>query len=207
VRSWRDVLGLPALALLAHRDHRVVFLTAALFSAPLAAFFPFTALHLGDVGVHKIAAAFSIGQMTEIIAMYGLSGLLVRVRLKWIFLTGIGFGAVRFALFALDTKTGLIAGIALHGLCFTLFFITAQLYLEKRIDPQLRARAQALLTLMTAGIGTFAGSIACDFWRRFCQHGTATNWPQFWLGMCGSIVCVFVFFATAYRGVKKNACD
>ena len=203
VRSWRDVLGLPALALLAHRDHRVVFLTAALFSAPLAAFFPFAALHLGDVGVHKIAAAFSLGQITEIIAMYGLSGLLVRVRLKWIFLTGIGFGALRFALFALDTKAALLAGIALHGLCFTLFFITAQLYLEKRIDPQLRARAQALLTLMTAGIGTLAGSIACDFWRRSCQHGAATAWPHFWLGLCAVVAAVFVFFAASYRGAKQ----
>ena len=201
-RSWRDVLGLPALALLAHRDHRVVFLTAALFSAPLAAFFPFAALHLGDVGVHKIAAAFSLGQVSEIIAMYGLSGLLVRVRLKWIFLTGIGFGALRFGLFALDTRVGLIAGIALHGLCYTLFFITAQLYLEKRIDPQLRARAQALLTLMTAGIGTLSGSIACDFWRRFCQNGPETDWTRFWMGMCGAIVAVWIFFAAAYRGVK-----
>ena len=203
VRSWRDVLGLPALTLLAHRDHRVVFLTAALFSAPLAAFFPFAALHLGDVGVHRIAAAFSLGQTTEIVAMYGLSGLLARVRLKWIFLTGIGFGAMRFALFALDTKAGLIAGIALHGLCYTLFFITAQLYLEKRIDPQLRARAQALLTLMTAGVGTFAGSIACDFWRRSCSHGATTNWSQFWLGLCAVIAAVFIFFAATYRGVKQ----
>ncbi len=203
VRSWRDVLGLPALALLTHRDHRVVFVTAALFSVPLAAFFPFTALHLGDVGVHKIAAAFSLGQITEIVAMYGLSGLLARVRLKWIFLTGIGFGALRFALFALDTRAGLLAGIALHGLCYTLFFITAQLYLEKRIDPQLRARAQALLTLMTAGVGTLAGSIACDFWRRSCQHGAATNWPHFWIGLCVVVAAVFAFFAAAYRGARR----
>ena len=203
VRSWRDVLGLPALALLAHRDHRVVFVTAALFSVPLAAFFPFTALHLGDVGVHKIAAAFSLGQLTEIIAMYGLSGLLVRVRLKWIFLAGIGFGALRFALFALDSKAALLAGIALHGLCYTLFFITAQLYLEKRIDPQLRARAQALLTLMTAGIGTFAGAIASDFWRRSCQHGAATDWPHFWMGLAAVVAAVFAFFAAAYRGARR----
>ena len=207
VRSWRDVLGLPALALLAHRDHRVVFLTAALFSAPLAAFFPFAALHLGDVGVHKIAAAFSLGQTTEIIAMYGLSGLLARVRLKWVFLTGIGFGAVRFALFALDTKIGLLAGIALHGLCYTLFFITAQLYLEKRIDPQLRARAQALLTLMTAGIGTLAGSVACDWWRTACRTGTLTDWTDFWLGLTAVVVAVFVFFAAAYRGAKVDRAE
>ena len=110
---------------------------------------------------------------------------------------------MRFGLFALDTKGALIAGIALHGLCYTLFFITAQLYLEKRVDPQLRARAQALLTLMTAGIGTLAGSVASDWWRTVCKMGSATDWPHFWLGLTAVVVAVFVFFAAAYRGVRE----
>ena len=206
-RSWRDVLGLPALTLLTNRDHRVMFLTSALLSVPLAAYFPFTAMHLGDVGVRHISAALSLGQITEIITMYGLSRVLARFRLKWIFLTGIGFGCVRFALFAFDSRAGLIAGIALHGLCYTLFFITAQIYLEKRVDPQLRARAQALLTLMTAGLGTFAGSIASGWWRTACRHGAHTDWPRFWLGLSAAIAGVFVFFAIAYRGRKTIGTD
>ena len=100
-------------------------------------------------------------------------------------------------------KIALLAGIVLHGLCYTLFFITAQLYLEKRIEPQLRARAQALLTLMTAGIGTLAGSVACDWWRTACRTGTLTDWPHFWLGLTAVVVAVFVFFAAAYRGVRQ----
>lgn len=202
-RPWRDVLGLPALRLLAHRDHRIVFLTSALISAPLAAFYPFAALHLGDVGVKNIAASLSLGQTSEIIATYGLGALLARVRLKWIFLTGIGFGAIRYLLFAFDTKTGLLAGIAIHGFCYTLFFVTAQLYLEKRIDPQLRARAQALLTLMTAGIGTLAGSIASDRWWIACKTGTQTDWSQFWTGLNVVVAAVFVFFALTYRGIRE----
>jgi MFS family permease len=199
--SWRDVLGFRALALLGHRDHRVVFLTAALFCVPLAAFYPFTPLHLGDAGVGKITAAMSLGQITETIAMYSLAALFGRFRLKWIFLTGIGFGIARYAIFALDTKACLLAGIALHGFCYTLFFITAQLYLEKRIDPQMRARAQSLLTLMTGGLGTLVGSIAGGWWRDACQVGTATDWPQFWLGLTAAIGAVFVFFAVCYRGL------
>jgi hypothetical protein len=39
-------LGWDALVLLKNRDHRAVFITAALFSVPLAAFYPFTPLHL-----------------------------------------------------------------------------------------------------------------------------------------------------------------
>jgi hypothetical protein len=34
-----------------------------------------------------------------------------------------------------------LAGVSLHGFAFTLFFITAQLYLDQRVDPAWRARA------------------------------------------------------------------
>jgi MFS family permease len=199
--SWRDVLGFRALTLLGHRDHRVVFLTAALFSIPLAAFYPFTPLHLGDLGVVRITAAMSLGQITETITMFGLAALFARFRLKWIFLTGITFGIARYVIFALDTKPALLAGIILHGFCYTPFFITAQPYLEKRIEPQLRARAQSLLTLMTGGLGTLIGAIAGGRWREACRAGSTTNWSQFWLGLTAAIAAVFIFFALSYRGL------
>src|SRR6266576_3826076 len=40
--TFRERMGWDALALLKQHDHRVVFLTAGLFSIPLAAFYPFT---------------------------------------------------------------------------------------------------------------------------------------------------------------------
>jgi MFS family permease len=199
-RTWRDLFGTQALALLAHRDHRIVFGTIALFSIPLAAFFPFTTLHLLDAGLPHVAATMSLGQVTEILALVGLGAVLARLRLKWIFLAGMGFGFVRYVLFALNTKAALISGIALHGLCFTLFFITAQIYLEKRVEPALRARAQSLMTLMTAGVGTLIGSLGCGWWRLACRTDAGTDWPRFWLVLAAFIAAVFVFFAVAYRG-------
>lgn len=203
-RDWRDVLGLRALDLLRQRDHRVVFMSAGLFSIPLAAFFPFTALHLGDLGVTQISAALSLGQVTEVMAMYGLGALLTRLRLKWIFLAGIGFGVLRYAIFAIDSRPSVIAGIVIHGVCFTLFYVTAQIYLEKRIDPMHRARAQALFTFMTSGLGTLAGSIGGGWWRDACRINGVTNWSQFWLGQTAAVAAVFAFFALAYRGSSQR---
>lgn len=200
-RDWRDVLGLRALTLLADRDHRVVFLGAAFFCVPLAAFFPFTAMHLGDLGVTRISAALSLGQISEIAAMYGLAGVLSRLRLKWVFLSGIGLGLIRYLIYALDSRPAVIVGIALHGLSYTLFFITAQIYVEKRVAPQMRGRAQALITLMTGGIGTFVGSIWGGWWRDLCRAGSpATHWPHFWMGQSALILGVLLFFAFCYRG-------
>src|SRR5678810_680171 len=54
--SLRDRLGLDALILLKVRDHRVVFLTAALLAIPLAAFYPYTPTQLRELGLERTSA-------------------------------------------------------------------------------------------------------------------------------------------------------
>src|SRR5262245_35877651 len=77
----RQRLGLDALGLFKHPDHRVVFITAALAAVPLAAFFPFTPPNLRDLGLKHTSAWMSLGQITEIAAMFALGGLLANWRL------------------------------------------------------------------------------------------------------------------------------
>lgn len=201
-RTWRDVLGLEALELFRDRDHRVVFLTAALYNAPLAAFYPYTPIHLRAVGIEHATAAMTLGQVTEILAMFALARLLAQVRLKILFLIGIGCGVVRYALFALNTRTWLLAGIALHGLAFALYFVTAQLYVEHRVDPRMRTRAQALLSLMISGVGNLSGFLGSGWWREHCTSAGATQWTLFWSGLCAVTALAFLFFSTRYAGQR-----
>ncbi len=204
-RSFSEILGLDALPLLNHPDHRVVFLTSGLLNMALAAFYPFTVLHLQDLGVQSVTLVMAIGQISEIITMLALSSVLTRVRLKWVFLAGIGFGVARYALFLLNQKPALILGIFLHGFCFTLFFVTAQIYLEQRVATAMRARAQALMTLMTSGFGNLLGYLGIGWWRIACMKDGHTDWPRFWTGMTVLTVAVFVFFALAYKGRARDA--
>jgi MFS family permease len=196
----RDTFGLAALLLLTHRDHRVVFLTAALYNAVMAAFYPFTPIHLSERGVAHPTAAMALGQITELVCMFAIAGLIARIRLKWVFLAGIGFAVMRYAFCALDTRGWLLAGITLHGFAFTLYFITAQLYLERRVDPRMRTRAQALLGVMISGFGNLAGYLGTGWWRTACMHGGATDWPRFWWGMSAAAGVVLAWFAVSFRG-------
>ncbi len=198
-KRWKDVFGWDAFVLLKNPDHRSVFVTAALFSIPLAAFYPFTVLHLRDVGEDRVSAAMSLGQVSEIIAMYALAPLLTRFRLKTVFLAGITFGVIRYAMFAIDTRGWLLTGISLHGLCYTLFFITGQIYLERRVEPEYRTRAQALLTFMTAGVGNFSGALSTGWWRQWCSGPQGTDWQLYWAILCGVTLVVGLFFAVSYR--------
>ena len=202
--TWHERLGLDALALLKNRDHRVVFITCALFNIPLAGFYPCAPPHLRALGLQHTSAWMTLGQVTEIIAMFSLGTLLLRWRLKWIFACGLSFGLLRFALSAMNGKLWILAGVLLHGCSFTLVLITAQIYLEERIDTAWRARAQALLTLMTSGVGNLLGYLGTGWWFSTCTHPSGTQWPLFWGGLAAAVGAVLAYFLTAYRGVGSG---
>ncbi|MES2594395.1 MAG: MFS transporter [Verrucomicrobiota bacterium] len=199
-RTWWQILGLDALSLLKHRDHRIVFITAALYCIPLAAFYPYTALQLKDHGVKNVAAVMSLAQTTEILTMVFLSGLLARFRLKWVFMSGIAICVVRYSLNATDELPWIIVGTTLHGFAFTLYFITTQIYLEERIDPRWRVRAQALLALLMSGVGNLLGYLGGGWWHLASQVEGHADWKHFWWGETALTAVVCLFFALAYRG-------
>lgn len=201
---WYERFGLDALTLLKNPDHRGVFVTVALFSIPLAAFYPYAPPHLRELGLHRTSAWMSLGQVSEIIAMFSLGALLVRWRLKWLFACGLSCGVLRYAFSALDSQAWLLAGVALHGVSFTFVLITAQIYLNERVDAAWRARAQALMSLMSSGVGSLIGYLGCGAWFNFCTPARVTRWSLFWGGLAITVASVLVFFMTAYHGRGKK---
>jgi nucleoside transporter len=199
-KEARDLFGLEALKLFSNKNHRVVFLTAAFLTIALAPYYPYTPIHLSELGVEHPTAAMTLGQISELLCMFGLAGLLARWRLKWVFATGMVFGVLRFAFYSLNSKAWVLAGISLHGFAYTLYFITAQIYLEQRVEPRMRARAQALLSVMASGFGNLIGYLGSGRWERACTSTGHTNWPVFWIGMSGAVLAVLVWFVFSYRG-------
>ncbi len=198
--SLRQRLGLDALALLKDRDHRVVFITVGLFAIPLAGYYPYTPPHMLELGMQNTSAWLSLGQVTEVISMFMLGGLLLKLRLKWIVTCGLAFGMARFGMSALGTKAGLLAGVLLHGCSFTLVFITAQIYIDQRVDVAWRARAQALMALMSSGVGNLIGYLGTGWWFSACAGEMGAKWPLFWLGLTAAVAAVWVYFLIAYHG-------
>jgi hypothetical protein len=200
-------LGVDALSLLKNRDHRVVFTTAALVAIPLAAFYPFTPPHLKALGLDHTSAWMTLGQVTEMLAMFGLGWLLTHWRLKWIFACGLGFALLRYLLCALDGRAWVLTGVSLHGFAFTLFFVTAPIYLNERVDAAWRARAQALMSLMTVGVGNLLGYLGSGAWFNACDRPGGMRWSLFWGGLAGAVAVVFIYFLATYRGQKSPVSD
>ncbi|MDA1274836.1 MAG: MFS transporter [Verrucomicrobia bacterium] len=197
-------LGLDALTLLGNKDHRVVFITAALLNIPLAAFYPYTPTHLRELGFDHTSAWMTLGQITEVISMFALARLLTTWRLKWIIVLGLVFGVLRFALCAFDVELWILVGITLHGCSFTLVFITAQIYVDERMDRAWRARAQALLTLMVNGVGNLFGYLGTGLWFAVNAQPDGMRWPVFWGGLSAAVGGVLIFFLIAYHGIGQG---
>jgi hypothetical protein len=161
---------------------------------------------LKELGVSGPTGVMTLGQITEVLVMLVLAGLMTRFRLKWVFLSGIAFGLARYLIFLLNTSTWVITGIVLHGLAYTLYFITTQIYLEDRIPAAQRARAQALLTLLSSGVGNLAGFLGSGLWLAYCekQGGGTVPWPTFWGGLAVITGLVFIFFALFYKGRGRH---
>ena len=203
--TWKQRLGWDAMVLLKHRDHRVVFITAALYSIPLAAFYAYTPPNLEALGFHRLSAWMTLGQIMEIVSLLAMGGLLLRWRLKWIFLVSLATGIVRFGVCALDKPSWLLLGTFLHGVCYALYFITAQIYLDERVETSWRARAQAMLALTNNGVGNLAGYLGTGWWFSFCARPTGMSWPLFWGGLALLSGAITIYFFISYRGRAAQA--
>lgn len=203
-RSWKALLGWDALQLLRQRDHLVFFLTTGLLAVALSAFYMWTPLHLAAAGDEGPTATMALGQISEIIAMLLMVSLMARMRVKWLLGFALGLSALRYGLFAWSgwsgTRTGLVIGVAIHGLCYTFYFITAQMFLDRRVSPKLRGQAQGLLALVHGGVGTLIGTVAV---RVLYDHSVVDGhggWGAYWAWLGGWVAAVTVGFLIFYRG-------
>nr|WP_226895647.1 MFS transporter [Luteolibacter marinus] len=210
-RSLRTLLGLDAFRLLRERDHLVFFTVTMLLSIPLAAFFMHTPQHLEALGNLTAAATMTIGQISEIAAMLVMAMVMTRFRVKTVLMVALGLSTLRYILFALAGVSGhsqwLIAGIALHGLCYTLYFITGQLFLDRRVDASLRTQAQGLLTLASNGVGSLAGTVLARMIFDATVHAGHGGWSAYWWIQAGCVAVCVPVLAVFYQGVPAPRRD
>ncbi len=202
-RRLRDYFGWEAMALLRHPDHRLIFLTSALFTALMSTLYLYTVRHLEDAGDSSPSATMGLAQLCEGLATFGLAAVLLRFRIKWLLTAGLVLGVCRYALLSLDVRPAMVASVCLHGPLFVVFYLTCQIYLEQRVDARIRSQSQALLSLMNSGIGNALGYLTILWWFHQCEDGSTVNWPHFWGVLAAAGVVLTGFFVLFYRGQKR----
>jgi nucleoside transporter len=213
-KSWQSRLGLDAFKLFKQRDPAVFFLVTMLFSIPLSAFYMYGPEFLHVLGNEHPTGTMTIGQVLEVVAMLLVGTVMVKFRVKTVLLWALGLSVVRFGMSAMAGVNGEvgwhIAGIALHGVCYTFYFITAQVFLDRRVEPGLRGQAQGLLVMVSGGLGPLVGALVCGYLRAQCVTPAGQGWAEFWGILTAMIAGCFVIFALFYQGklpISKPARD
>jgi len=205
--SARSILGIYALRRLGSKSFYVFIVASLLISIPLAAYYNFTQLFLEATGFENIAGTQTLGQMSEVVFMLLMPLLFVRLGVKWMLVAGMGAWVLRYALFALAAPSAvfwmIIVGILLHGICYDFFFVTGQIYVDKKSTPAIRGQAQGMLVLVTYGIGMLVGAqVAGNVYNSFLRDAgalTLAQWQQFWYIPAAFAAAIMVGFALLFN--------
>ena len=179
-----------ALSLLKERSMAIFAIASFLICIPLTFYFTFTNVFLNEAGVQNAAGKMTGGQMSELICMLLIPFFFRRLGVKYMLAAGMFAWVVRYMLFAYGNAGAEVwmfgIGILLHGICYDFFFVTGQIYIDRKAPPVLRSAAQGLIAFITLGMGMFVGSwisgMLVDRLTLTAANGSVTHdWRAVWL--------------------------
>ncbi|MYI84873.1 MAG: nucleoside permease, partial [Rhodothermaceae bacterium] len=146
------------------------------------------------------------GQVSEIFFMLLIPFFFRRLGVKWMLLLGMLAWVARFAIFALGASVGtyyfIMIGILIHGICYDFFFVTGQIYIDKKTAPEIRGQVQGLLVLLTQGIGFFLGTQLSGLFVNTYGVGGQLDlggWANFWYIFAAATLAFSVAFVMLFN--------
>ncbi len=217
--SFRSIAGIDALQQLKSKPFYVFIAASLLICIPLAAYYNFAPIFalnaVYDVGTTNAvttllpnpSSLMTLGQMSEAIFMVLMPFFFVRLGVKYMLLVGMLAWVARYLLFAFGAPDALFwmvaSGILLHGICYDFFFVTGQIYIDKKATPAIRGQAQGFIVLVTYGVGMFIGAqIAGNVFNTFLGGATALTldqWQSFWYIPAAFAAAIALFFALMFN--------
>ena len=185
------------------KPHGPVVLGSFLICIPLQFYYGLAGTFLSEIGVSNVPAKMTLGQWSEIGFMLLMPFFFVRLGVKWMLIVGMIAWTLRYTLFALgDPGAGfwmLLVGILLHGICYDFFFVTGQIYVDKRAPGHLRSAAQGFIAFVTLGVGMFIGSLVFGPVLDAYKLGvTSHNWAAIWVVPAAAAFVVLILFAVLF---------
>jgi hypothetical protein len=154
------------------------------------------------------------GQWAEVLFMLLMPLCFARLGVKWMLAIGMLAWVVRYGLFSASAGTPgqepiawmVLAGILLHGICYDFFFVTGQIHVDQQARPQIRAQAQALLVVLTQGLGMLIGArvITAVVKANTAAEDTA-DWAAIWRVPALGAAAILVLFVLLFRGSTPAA--
>ena len=206
--TFGDIVGLEALGLLKKRDFLVFFISSILICIPLAFYYQEANKFLNEIGMNKAAAVMSLGQVSETLFLILMPLFFRRFGIKTMLLVGMLAWSVRYLAFGFGDVAGaklalLYLGIILHGICYDFFFVTGQIYTDKRAGPRIKSAAQGMITLATYGVGMMIGFWVAGQVSEAYKTTEGHDWQKIWMVPAVIAVVVSVLFLLFFKDNSK----
>ncbi|MCC6697933.1 MAG: nucleoside permease [Candidatus Hydrogenedentes bacterium] len=206
--SFGEILGTDALTLLKDKSFAIFVIASLLVCIPLSFYYSFANLFLNESGVVNAAGKQTMGQMSEVFFLLVMPFFFKRLGVKMMLLVGMLAWVVRYVLFAYGNSESLVmmfyVGILLHGVCFDFFFVTGQIYVDKKAPAEVRASAQGFIALITYGvgmvIGTYFSGVIAEHYQIMDAAGAVVGhqWKYIWLIPAAMAFVVIVLFTILF---------
>jgi MFS family permease len=143
-----------------------------------------------------ISTVMTLGQYPEIATLAVLPWLFRRLRYKGTLALGIAANVLRYASLTPNPPLWVaIVGIPLHGVGIACFNVAGQVFLDSQAPTHRRASAQALLMVLTTGVGSLLGSLLAGEMSR-CFPG---DYPLVFLIPCLINLGVLAAFCAGFH--------
>jgi NHS family xanthosine MFS transporter len=226
-KGYLQAFGLHAFSMFKNYRYAIFFLFAMLLGAALQLTNAY-----GDVFLHSFDSLYSdpkplavqypaiissIAQISETLFILAIPFFMKRFGIKQIMIISMVAWVLRFGLFAYGDPAGglwmIVLSCIIYGMAFDFFNISGSLFIEKSVEPSIRASAQGLFTMMVNGVGAVFGSRASGWVmeKYFTTYIPGENgkqiaqidWHSTWLCFAGYSLVVLFLFVILFRE-KKN---
>jgi nucleoside transporter len=212
-----DILGLKALQLLKEPCFAIFVVCSFLIMFSGAFYWSFCNMFLNEIEWSYSQIKMSIGQMSEVVFMLVMPFFFRKLGVKKMLLVGMAAWVVRFLMFAFGNVESMVfmfyAGVALHGICYDFFFVTGQIYTDKKAPKEIQASAQGFISFITFGVGMLLGNTLAGFvvdnyvsdWEG--AKAIAHNWQMIWIIPSCIAAVIFILFAVGFRDKQHDKFD
>ena len=122
-------------------------------------------------------------------------------------LIGMVAWIVRYLFFAYGDTADMVGfldlGILLHGICYDFFFVTGQIYTDKKAGEGIKSAAQGMITLATYGVGMLIGFYVAGLVSENYKTPEGHDWKSIWMVPAGIAAVVTLIFAFFFKDDRK----
>ncbi|MBA9026827.1 MULTISPECIES: nucleoside permease [Bacillaceae] len=213
-KSWVSLLGLDAFVLFKQKRMAIFFLFAMLLGAVLQITNTFGNPFLHDFGLNPEfkdsfvvkypSILLSMSQFSEVFFIILIPFFLRKYGIKKVMLISMIAWTLRFVFFAYGDPSSegfilLLLSMIVYGCAFDFFNISGSIFVEKEVDPRIRASAQGLFMTMVNGVGAYVGAIVSGKVVDYFTVDGIKDWQSIWLVFAAYALVLAIVFAVSFK--------